>query len=206
MMIIHPATVHFAMVLPVVASAFGVAYMINKTETMSKIAARTALVAAIAMIGVWYTGEKIAGPEVFGFLDAAGKAELLEHRDLGRYLAIAMAIVALIQIIGCKMKKSAIQIVGILLTIVVMAVTFLQGKHGGEIVYEHGNPFQVTQLKNYISNDEDFDMADDDEKIELIQKQISVINEATCKKIGCEVEGQEGAKASKSDEEEDDDE
>ena len=184
-MMIHPATVHFAMVLPVVAAAFGVAYIFNRTETMSKISARTALIAALAMIGVWYTGEKIAGPEVYGFLDAAGKAELLEHRDLGRYLAIAMAVVALIQIIGCKMKKSGIQIFGILLTIVVMAVTFLQGKHGGEIVYEHGAPFQMTQLTKYISNDEDFDMADDEEKVGLIQEQISVINEKTCEKIGC---------------------
>ena len=185
-MIIHPATVHFAMVLPVVASAFGVAYMMSKTETMSKISARTALVAAIAMIGVWYTGEKIAGPEVYNYLDAAGKAELLEHRDLGRYLAIAMTIVALIQIAGCKMKKSALQTIGILLTIVVMGVTFLQGKDGGEIVYEYGNPFQMTQLKNYIANDEDFDMADDEEKAGLIQKQISLINKTTCEKIGCE--------------------
>ncbi len=189
-MMIHPATAHFAMVLPVVASAFGIAYMATKTETMSKISARTALVAALAMIAVWYTGEKIAGPEVYGFLDAAGKAELIEHRDLGRYLAIAMAFVALIQIAGCRMKKSGIQIAGIVLTIAVMAFTFLQGKDGGEIVYEHGNPFQVTQLEKYMASD-DFDMADDDEKVELIQKQISIINKTTCEKIGCEAEEQE---------------
>ena len=200
-MMIHPATAHFAMVLPVVASTFGIVYMITKTETMSKISARTALIAALAMIGVWYTGEKIAGPEVYGFLDAAGKAELLEHRNLGRYLAVAMALVALIQIIGCKMKKSNIQIAGILLTIAVMAATFFQGKYGGEIVYEHGNPFQVTQLEKYISNDDDFDMADDDQKVELIQKQISIINKKTCEKIGCEAEGQEGNQADKDDDE-----
>ncbi len=198
-MIIHPATVHFAMVLPIVASVFGIVYMINKTEAMSKISARAALIAAIAMIGVWYTGEKIAGPEIYNYLDAAGKAELLDHRNLGRYLAVAMAIVALIQIIGCRMKKSSIQIFGILLTIVVMAVTLLQGKHGGEIVYEHGNPFEMTQLKKYISNNEDFDMADDDQKVELIQKKISSISKATCEKIGCEAEEQESNKAENDD-------
>ncbi len=200
-MILHPATVHFAIVLPIVASIFGIVYIINKTELMSKISARTALLAAIAMIGVWYTGEKIAGPEIYNYLDAAGKAELLEHRNLGRYLAIAMAIVALIQIIGCKMKKSGIQSFGILLTIAIMAVTFLQGKHGGEIVYEHGNPFQMTQLKKYISNDEDFDMADDDEKVELIQKKISSIDKATCDKIGCEAENQANQKTKENDDE-----
>jgi len=151
-MMIHPASAHFAMVLPVVASAFGIAYMITKTETMSKISARTALIAALAMIAVWYTGEKIAGPAVAEYLSAAGKAELLEHRDLGRYLAIAMAFVALIQIAGCRMKKSGIQIAGIILTIGVMAITFLQGKHGGEIVYEYGQPFKMERTQMYLKD------------------------------------------------------
>jgi len=57
-MIIHPATVHFAMVLPLVASVFGLAYLYTRTELMSKIAARTTLVAALAMIAVWYTGSQ----------------------------------------------------------------------------------------------------------------------------------------------------
>lgn len=147
---IHPASAHFAMVLPVVASVFGLAYMISKTEMMSKISARTALVAAIAMIGVWYTGEKIAGPAVAQYLSAAGRGELIEHRDLGRYLAIAMTLVALIQIAGCRMRKQGLQIVGIVLTFVVMAVTFLQGKHGGELVYEYGQPFKMQKVQSYL--------------------------------------------------------
>lgn len=185
-MMLHPATAHFAMVLPVVASVFGLAYMISKTETMSKISARTALVAAIAMIGVWYTGSQ-AGPQIFNFLDAAGKHELLEHKELGLYLAIAMSVVALIQIAGCKLKKFGLQALGIVLTVVVMAVTFLQGKHGGEIVYEHGKPFQMTQLEKFMSGDE-LDMADDEEKPAMIKEKISSIAEETCAKIGCETE------------------
>lgn len=185
-MMLHPATAHFAMVLPVVASVFGLAYMISKTETMSKISARTALVAAIAMVGVWYTGSQ-AGPQIFNFLDAAGKHELLEHKELGLYLAIAMSVVALIQIAGCKLKKFGLQALGIVLTVVVMAVTFLQGKHGGEIVYEHGKPFQMTQLEKFMSGDE-LDMADDEEKTAMIKEKISSIAEETCAKIGCETE------------------
>ena len=168
---IHPASAHFAMVLPVVASAFGVAYMISKTETMSKISARTALVAALAMIGVWYTGEQIAGPAVAQYLSSGGKAELTEHRDLGRYLAIAMTLVALIQIAGCKMKKQGLQIVGVILTIVVMAVTFLQGKHGGEIVYEYGQPFKMEKTQAYLQEATKAADAteDSDEKVEAYE-------------------------------------
>ncbi|WP_428737519.1 DUF2231 domain-containing protein [Sulfurimonas sp.] len=188
-MMLHPATVHFAMVLPVVASAFGLAYIVSKSETMSKISARTALIAAIAMIGVWYTGNQ-AGPQIYSFLDEAGKHELLEHKQLGLYLAIAMSVVALIQMAGCKLGKFGLQAFGVILTVGVMAVTFLQGKHGGEIVYEHGKPFQMTQLEKFMASD-DFDMADDAEKGSLIKEEITSIAEITCEKIGCEAEASE---------------
>lgn len=190
-MMLHPATAHFAMVLPVVASVFGLIYLVSKSETMSKISARTALVTAIAMVGVWYTGSQ-AGPQIFNFLDEAGKHELLEHKELGLYLAIAMSVVALIQVAGCKLQKFGIQALGVILTVVVMAVTFIQGKHGGEIVYDHGKPFQMTQLEKYLSSD-DLDMADDEEKAGLIKEKISSIAEETCAKIGCETEEAEAA-------------
>lgn len=182
-MMLHPATAHFAMVLPVVASVFGLAYLVSKSETMSKISARTALIAALAMIGVWYTGSQ-AGPLIFNFLSAEGKHELLEHKELGLYLAIAMSVVALIQMAGCKMKKFGIQALGVILTVGVMAVTFIQGKHGGEIVYEHGQPFQMTQLEKFMESD-DLDMADDSEKADMIKEKMATISEETCAKIGC---------------------
>lgn len=188
-MMLHPASAHFGMVLPVVAAVFGLAYLVSRSESMSKISARAAVVAAIAMIGVWYTGSQ-AGPQIFNFLSDAGKEELLEHKELGLYLAIGMSVVALIQFAGCRLQKFGIQALGIILTIVVMAVTFIQGKDGGEIVYEHGKPFQMTQLEKYMSSD-DLDMADDAEKAEMIKEKIASIAEETCAKIGCEEEEQE---------------
>lgn len=183
-MMLHPATAHFAMVLPVVASVFGLAYLVSKSETMSKISARTALFAAIAMVGVWYTGSE-AGPKIFNFLSEAGKHELLEHKELGLYLAIAMSVVALIQIAGCQLRKFGLQAFGVILTVVVMAVTFIQGKHGGEIVYEHGQPFQMTQLEKFVSGDE-LEMAEDVEEVTtLVKEKMSTISEETCAKIGC---------------------
>ncbi len=148
-MMIHPATVHFAMVLPVVASAFGVAYMISRTQTMSKILARTTLVAALAMIAAWYTGNQ-AGPQIFDYLSEAGKHELLEHKELGLYLAIAMGIIALLQIIGCKLQKFGIQVLATLLLIGTMFTTFLQGKDGGELVYNYGMPFKAYMMEDSL--------------------------------------------------------
>jgi len=175
-MMIHPATAHFAMVLPVVASAFGVAYMISRTETMSKILARTTLVAALAMIAAWYTGNQ-AGPQIFDYLSEAGKHELLEHKELGLYLAIAMGIIALLQIIGCKLQKFGIQVLATLLLIGAMFTTFLQGKHGGEIVYNYGMPFKAYMmeqtLKEAAATAEDAE--EDDAKVEAYEDAIDDI-------------------------------
>ena len=148
-MMLHPATVHFAMVLPVVASAFGVIYLFSKTEGMAKISARTTLIAALAVIGVWYTGNQ-AGPQIFEYLSADGKHELLEHKQLGLYLAIAMAVIALVQIAGCRMKKFAVQALGIILLLGATGTMFLQGKHGGEIVYNYGMPFKAYMMQDSL--------------------------------------------------------
>ena len=176
-MMIHPASVHFAMVLPVVAAAFGVAYMISKKEILSKITARTTLVAALAMIAAWYTGNQ-AGPQIFDYLSEAGQHELLEHKQLGLYLAIAMGIIALLQIAGCRLKKFALQTIATLLLIVAMFTTFLQGKDGGEIVYNHGMPFKAymieESLKEAVATAEEED--DCDAQVEAYEDAIDDIS------------------------------
>jgi uncharacterized membrane protein len=182
-MMIHPATAHFAIVLPVVASALGIAYLITRKEIMSKIAARATLLAAIAMIAVWYTGNQ-AGPLVYKLLSPAGQHELLEHKELGLYLAIAMGIIALLQIVGCRLKKFGVEAVAIILLIAAMFTTFQQGKDGGEIVYEYGQPFEMQQVTNYLNNSDDIEMADDvDEAVDMIKTKITDISKSTPLKI-----------------------
>ena len=173
---LHPATVHFAIVLPIVASVFSLIYIFTRSESMSKLSSRTTLVAAVAMIVVWYTGNQ-AGPHIFDYLSAAGKQELLGHKQLGLYLAIAISIVAIIKILGCKMKKFAVELLAILLLFGVTGTTLLQGKHGGEIVYEHGMPFQAFKIKNTLkglSADAD-EVEDADEKLEVYEDAIDEI-------------------------------
>ena len=166
-MMLHPATVHFAIILPLVASTFGVIYLFTRSEGMSKISSRLTLVSAIAMIGVWYTGNQ-AGPQIFHYLSEAGKHDLLEHKELGLYLAIAISLIALLKIVGCKTHKFILEAVAVVLLIGVTATTFLQGKHGGEIVYEHGMPFKTYSIqtilhkaaKNADATEEDEDKVD----------------------------------------------
>jgi len=176
-MMIHPATAHFAMVLPVVASVFGLAYLYSKTEIMGKISARTTLVAALAMIAAWYTGSQ-AGPEIYDYLSKAGQHELLEHKELGLYLAIAMGVIALIQIAGCKLKKFGLEVLAIILLIGAMFTTFLQGKHGGEIVYNYGMPFKAYMIEDSLHEAaKAADEADEDEaKVEIYEDALDDIS------------------------------
>ena len=176
-MMLHPATVHFAMVLPVVASVFGIIYLIKRDELMSKISSRTTLVAALAMIGVWYTGDQ-AGPEIYDYLSQDGKHELMEHKALGLYLAIAMAIIAALNTTGCIMKKFIIQAVAIVLLLVATAVTFAQGKDGGEIVYNHGMPFKSFMIEDSLKdayNDAEAE-EEDEAKLEIYEDALDDIS------------------------------
>ena len=170
---LHPATVHFAIVLPIVASVFSLIYLMTRSEGMSKISTRTTVIAALAMIAVWYTGNQ-AGPEIYDYLSKEGKHELLEHKQLGLYLAIALSFVAVLKLAGCLLKKFALEVIAVILLLGVTGVTLLQGKDGGEIVYEHGMPFKAYMmgdtLKDAVSEAEASE--DDEEKLELYEDAI----------------------------------
>lgn len=175
-MMLHPATVHFAMVLPVVATVFGLIYLIKKDELMSKFSARATLIAAFAMIGVWYTGSE-AGPEIYDYLSESGKHELMEHKALGLYLAIAMGLIAVIQIAGCKLKNFMVEALAIVLLFGATATTFAQGKDGGEIVYNHGMPFKAHMIEEslYEAQTEAEEAEEDGEKLEIYEDVIDDI-------------------------------
>jgi len=148
---IHPATAHFAIALPIVALVFGLIYMFTKTEGMSKISSRLFLFAALAMVGVWYTGSD-AGPAIYDYLSADGKATLVQHKNLGLYLAIAMGAIALLKMLGCKMKNFTIEVLATLLLLCATGVTLFQGKLGGEITYNHGMPFKAHTMEEWLND------------------------------------------------------
>lgn len=173
---IHPATAHFAIVLPIVALVFGLIYMFTKTEGMSKISSRLTVFAALAMIGVWYTGSQ-AGPAVYDYLSESGQATLINHKDLGLYLAIAMGIIALLKFVGCQMKNFAIEVIAIILLLVATGATLYQGKLGGEITYNHGMPFKAYMMEEYLNDAvSDADEEDaDEEKVTIYEDAVDDI-------------------------------
>ncbi len=176
-MLIHPPLVHFAIALPVIASVFGLVYLATRKEGLSKITARLLVVTALVMIAAWYTGSK-AGPQIFDYLSAAGKHELLEHKKLGLYLAIAFSVIAVIQFLGCQLKKFAIEAIGIVLLLAATVMVFVQGDHGGKVVYNYGMPFKAYMMQDSLKEaSQSADEADNcDDKVSAYEDAIFDIN------------------------------
>ena len=171
-MMLHPVIAHFAIVLPVVASVFGIMYLITRKELLGKISSGSIFFAALAMVGAWYTGNQ-AGPEVYDYLSEAGQHELIEHKKLGLYLAISLSFIAILKIIGCQLKKYSLEVVAILLLLIVTAATFLQGKEGGELVYTHGTPFKSFSMLETLN-----DAALDEQEEEDLDSKLEVYQDA----------------------------
>ena len=176
-MLLHPPLTHFAVTLPVVASIFGLLYLFTRKEGLSKTTTFILIAAALAMIAAWYTGSK-AGPQIFDYLSSAGKHELIEHKKLGLYLAIAFSAIAVIQLIGFFLKKYALQALAILLTFGATAMVFVQGKDGGEIVYNYGMPFKAYMIQDTLKEaGETAEGTDEcDEKVTAYEDAIDSIN------------------------------
>ncbi len=134
---LHPAAAHFAIVLPLVALVLGLSYMITRSEGMSKISARFLVLAALGVIAAWYTGSQV-GPDVYPLLSTEGQEELVEHKTLGLYLAIAMGVIAVVNFAGCQMKKFWLEALAVVLLLGASAMILQQGKDGGELTYEYG--------------------------------------------------------------------
>ena len=177
-MMLHPATVHFAMVLPLVSAIIGAIYLSKRNDGMAKLSSFAIVMSAVAMGVVWYTGNQ-AGPKIYQFLSQAGQHELLEHKSLGLYLAIAMAIVAVVKVVGCKIQKFALEAVAVVATFVIAGSVFLQGKHGGELVYKYGEPFKahlvVSTLKEAAATAEESEECD--EKVEAYEDALDSVYE-----------------------------
>ena len=169
---LHPATVHFAIVLPVIASIFGLIYIFNRNEFMGKLSSTFTFFSALAMLIAWYTGYK-AGPEIYDYLSEAGQHELIEHKELGLYLGISFVVIALLKSTGCKMKKFSLESFAIFLLLIATLTTLFQAKDGGEIVYEYGMPF-----KSYMIEDTLQEALEASEEVEECQEEVEIYKDA----------------------------
>ena len=167
---LHPALAHFAISLPVISLILGLLYLFKPSESMSKITSRFFVFAAIFTIAAFFTGKNDA-QEVFEFLSNDAKAVLIQHANLGLYLAIGMGLVAVIKFVGCMKNMFKVELLAIVILLVLTGATLFQGKLGGALTYEHGAHVKIAQdlgkqvkvMKDELSMCEDDDEDEDEE-------------------------------------------
>ena len=161
---LHPASAHFAIVLPVIAFVIGMAYLIKPSELMSKISTRFMLFAAIFITVAFFTGKE-DGSEVYSLLTTDGKNLLLEHKDFALYLVISMWIATVVKMFGCFKQVLKAEIFAILLVAIVTGGVLYQGKMGGELTYTHGAHVEKhSDGMDCLDDPEEFLEEDDEEE------------------------------------------
>ncbi len=134
---LHPAAAHFAVVLPIISLVIGLAYLVKPSELMSKISTRFMIFAAIFLVIAFFTGKDDAS-EVYILLSGEGKSLLLEHKQFGLYLSVAMGLAAVIKLFGCFKEMFKVEILAVVLVALISGGVMYQGKIGGELTYNHG--------------------------------------------------------------------
>lgn len=153
---LHPASAHFAVVLPILSLILGMAYLIKPSQLMSKISTRFMVFATIFLAVAFFTG-KDDGGEAYILLTTEGQALLLQHKDFGLYLLISMAIATVVKFIGCFKEIIKAEIFAIILVAIVAGGVLYQGKMGGELTYTHGaNVAQHSDGMDCLADPEDF--------------------------------------------------
>jgi len=159
---LHPAIAHFGVVLPLLSLILGIAYLIKPSELMSKISSRFMVFASIFLVLAFFTGKEDGG-EVYILLTSEGQATLLQHKDLGLYLAISMVFATLVKLYGCFKNKIKIELFSVVLVAIIAAGVLYQGKIGGDLTYIHGAHVEKhSDGMDCLADPDDF-MGEDDE-------------------------------------------
>ena len=161
---LHPASAHFAIVLPIIALVIGMAYLIKPSELMSKISTRFMLFGAIFITIAFFTG-KDGGGEVYMLLSGEGQNLLKEHKDFALYLLIAIWIATVVKMFGCIKQVVKAEIFSILLVAIIAGGILYQGKMGGELTYTYGaHVSQHSDGMECLDDPEEFLEEEDDDE------------------------------------------
>ncbi|HIQ31139.1 MAG TPA: DUF2231 domain-containing protein [Aquifex aeolicus] len=134
---IHPPAVHFAIALPVFALLVGAMYHLRGREP-DEVELMTLLLASGAVVAASITG--YVAHESMEHLPITEEAlgVLHTHETLGIGIAVLFSIIAVLRIAYMLKASKVIHRLYMLLLLVGVVLLFLQGNHGGRLVYEFG--------------------------------------------------------------------
>lgn len=135
--LLHPPLVHFAIVLPMVAFMFQLAFSATNNFKYSQWSAYLLIVSALVMIGAWYTGG-LQGADVYPLLTQEGQEVLKSHKSIGFYIMLATIALAIIKFFAYKSRNVILETIVFVGLLLIASSLVYQGLIGGEVVYKHG--------------------------------------------------------------------
>jgi len=149
----HPALVHFALVLPLLALLFHLMALATKNISYRRASSLLFFLGFIAVLLTALTG-RLAGPDVAPLLSGEGKALFKEHMEMGYILAVFYILLFVLKLLSIFIKKRAFRAVMALLMVAGVAGLFVQAQHGGELVYKYA---AGVELPDEFDDDDDED-------------------------------------------------
>lgn len=127
----HTVIAYAAAVMTAAVVLLQILALFKNRPLFYRIAVLSHFTTAFVIIAAWYTGTS-AGRQLFGLLGDADKQILFAHGKLGTYLAILLAVLAIINFMGCRLKRrllSIVVVIGLLAGIVKLVNQFDLGRH-----------------------------------------------------------------------------
>ncbi len=135
-LLLHPSIDHFAIVLPVIVLLLEFYNLFAQRKSIGLFSSLLLVLTVIAFAAAYFTGV-VDGKEAYDLLPTEGQEELKFHKLLGTYLLLASVALLLFKLLAMSGKK-IFKVLFFLVLLGFIAVTFQQGKDGGELVYEYG--------------------------------------------------------------------
>jgi len=185
--LLHPVTVHFAVVLPLVILILELINLITKRKSLTI----TVYILFVLLIGVYvsaYATGVIDGKNGGLLVSDEGLEHLKAHKLLGIYLLYLSGLPILLKLLTLVVKKPWAKIVYLVSFVAIIALTVYQAKEGGELVYEYGlNVEAKVNLDDTVEELQD----EMDELKESYEEQIAALNEKCASLSSAEQPSQE---------------
>jgi len=135
--LLHPAVVHFAVVLPIVILVIELINLVTKRKSLT-ISVYILFVMLIGFYVATYGTGVIDGKNGGLLVSDEGLEQLKLHKNIGIYLLYLSGLPILLKLLTLVVKKPWAKIVYLVAFVAIIGLTLFQAKEGGELVYTYG--------------------------------------------------------------------
>lgn len=136
-LLLHPAAVHFAVVLPLVILIVELINLITKRKSLTVSVYLLFGLLIVALVAAYMTGVT-DGREAGPLLSDEGLTALKSHKLVGIYLIYLALLPMILKGVSIVLKKPWARVLYILSFAGVLTLTVYQAKEGGELVFTYG--------------------------------------------------------------------